>query len=279
MFSDDEIEDVELELLLQAVNKVYDYDFLNYSRAHVKRRIKHFQKIRKLESISQVQHLILHDDRFFNELLDDLSIKVTEMFRDAEFYLSLRENVIPILRTYPFPKIWVAGCATGEEVYSLAIILKEAGFYDRTQIYATDFNNYALAFAERGIYAIEKMKKYTVNYQNSGGINSFSDYYNAYGKLIEIDKSLKKNISFIFHNLDKDKKFANVHMIVCRNVMIYFNKDLQDKVVNLFADSLVPGGFLALGMKESLMFSKRKDEFEVVDEKRKIFKKRMRLHA
>ena len=278
MFSKDEIENIELDLLIHAIDKVYNYDFSNYSRAHIKRRIKHFQKTHNLESISMVQHFILDDEINFSELLDDLSIQVTEMFRNPGFYLSLRENVIPVLNTYPFPKIWIAGSATGEEVYSMAILLKEEGLYDRTHIYATDFNTQALLNARQGIYPIDRIKKYTANYQNAGGINSFSDYYNAFGNYVEIDSSLKKNISFSHHNLDKDGIFINPHLIICRNVLIYFNKELQNKVINLFTESLIPGGFLALGMKESLMFSNRKNEYKPVDENHKIFKKIMKIY-
>ncbi len=277
MLGKEEIEELELDLLLKAVNEVHHYDFSNYSRAHVKRRINHFRELKKLDSISQIQHLVLHDPEIFNELLDELSIKVTEMFRNPGFFVSLREHVLPLLETYPFPKIWVAGCATGEEVYSLAILLKEAGLYDRTTIYATDFNPEALRVAKEGIYSIDRIKEYTQNYQKSGGHNSFSDYYTAYGQYVQLDESLKKNIVFKFHNLDKDDVFAKVNLVICRNVMIYFNKDLQKKVVDLFSRSLTSGGFLALGMKESLLFSGKRDEYDVVDVKYKIYKRKLSL--
>jgi chemotaxis protein methyltransferase CheR len=274
--SREEIEELELNMLLNAVHKVYNYDFSNYSQAHIRRRVDHFLKSRKLKNISEVQGLVLHNKAAFEELLNEFSIRVTEMFRDPGFFWSLRENVIPVLKTYPFPKIWIAGCATGEEVYSIAILLKEEGLYDRVQIFATDYNAQAVDAAKKGIYSINRIKEYTVNYQKSGGKSTFSDYYTAFNDFVELDKSLKKNIEFRLHNLDKDGVFASVNLLICRNVMIYFNKDLQNKVVGLFTNSLVTGGFLALGMKESLLFSKDKDSYEVIDDKHKIFKKRIK---
>ena len=271
----EDVEKIELNLLLDAIFYCYGYDFRDYGKAHIKRRVIHFKNINKLQSLSQVQDLILRDNTKFRELLSELSIKVTEMFRDPAFYISLREKVIPILKTYPFPKIWIAGCSTGEEVYSMAIILKEEGLLKRTQIFATDFNILAVDAARKGIYSIDKIKQYTVNYQKAGGKNSFSDYYKAMGNKVEINPELRQNVLFSQHNLVIDKEFEKVNLISCRNVLIYFNKKLQNSVINLFSNSLINGGYLALGMKESLLFSNDKKLYKNIDEDRKIFQKKL----
>ncbi len=268
------IENIELELLLQAVFLQYGYDFRNYSRAHVKRRVKHRMVQEGLQSISELQNEILHHSEVFERLVRDLSINVTEMFRNPDFYKSVRQKVIPLLKTYPFLKIWHAGCATGEEVFSFAIMLKEEGLLERTQIYATDFNPYVIEKARKGIFPIRYIKAYTANYQKAGGTESFSDYYHASDEWVIFDKSLSKNMVFAEHNLVTDGVFAEMNMIVCRNVLIYFNRELQNKVLGLLHNSLVTGGFLALGTKESLMFSENEKKYKVVDAKQKIFKKR-----
>jgi chemotaxis protein methyltransferase CheR len=277
VWSREKIEELELDMLLKAVDEVYGFDFSHYSRAHIKRRLQHLLAIKNLPSLSALAGAVLHDPSEFKQLLNELSIRVTEMFRDPGFYRSLRENVIPVLKTYPYPKIWVAGCATGEEVYSLAILLKESGLLDRTQIFATDFNESALETAKKAEYPIDKIKSYTLNYQKAEGVTTFSDYYQAYDGFVKLDEDLKKNITFSLHNLDKDAVFAKVNMVVCRNVMIYFDKFLQNKVTNLFYRSLTPGGFLALGMKESLLFSDKRENFKAVDADHKIFKKKLNL--
>jgi len=197
------------------------------------------------------------------------------MYRDPGFYASLRKEVLPMLKTYPYVKLWLAGCSTGEEVYSFAIMLEEEGLYDRTQIYATDFNPISLETARKGIYSVARIKEYTANYQLSGGINSFSDYYVANYDSVIFNQDLRKNIVFAEHNLVTDSVFAEVHMIICRNVLIYFNKDLQNKVVRLFSESLIKGGFLGLGSKENLMFTEVVDQFTVIDAKEKIYKKKV----
>jgi len=268
------VENIELELLLQAVYLQYGYDFRDYSRAHVKRRVKHRLVQDGMKSISELQNQILHDKTAFDRLVRDLSINVTEMFRNPAFYKSVRKKVIPILKTYPYLKIWHAGCATGEEVYSFAIMLKEEGLLERTQIYATDFNPYVIEKARNGIFPIRYIKEYTANYQKAGGLESFSDYYHANDELVIFDKSLSKNIVFAEHNLVTDSVFAEVNMIVCRNVLIYFNNNLQNKVLHLLHKSLITGGFLALGTKESLMFSDDGKKYKVIDPKQKIFKKK-----
>ncbi len=269
----DENIDIEITLFLEAILLKYGYDFKNYSNAHIKRRLLHRLRTAKINNISEMQHKILYDKDFFRLILTDLSINVTEMFRDPLFYKEIREKVIPILKTYPFLKIWHAGCSTGEEVYSMAILLKEEGIYNRTQIYATDFNQLVLKKASDGIYSIDKIKEYTANYQKSGGNRSFSDYYTAKYNSVIVDKSLKENIVFADHNLVSDSIFAEVNLIICRNVLIYFDRVLQNKVIKLFEESLITGGFLGLGIKEDIRFTESSDNFKTFDKTQKIFRK------
>ncbi len=265
---------IEITLLLEAIFNKYGYDFRNYSKAHVKRRLLNRVSLSNFKSISEMQHKVLRDNKFFEVILRDLSINVTEMFRDPSFYKALREEVIPILKTYPFIKVWHAGCSTGEEVYSFAVLLKEEGLYDRTQIYATDFNHDVLDIAKKGIYPINKIKEFTTNYQATGGTQSFSDYYMANYNSVIFEQSLKKNLVFAEHNLVTDSVFAEVNLVICRNVLIYFNKELQNRVINLFYDSLNNGGFLALGSKETIQFMSKADKFDTINSKEKIYKKK-----
>ncbi|MCW3127452.1 MAG: chemotaxis protein CheR [Bacteroidetes bacterium] len=264
----------DIELLLTTLYRQYGYDFRQYSEAHVRRRIMNRFILSGLNSMTDMQARVQNDNKFAALLLQDLSITVTEMFRDPEFYRSLREKVIPILKTYSFIKVWHAGCSTGEEAYSMAILLKEAGLYDRTTIYATDFNQQALDHAREGIFSNELIKDYTINYQRSGGPESFSSYYTSQYNMVIIDQSLKKNIVWANHNLVTDSVFAEVHLILCRNVLIYFNKDLQNRVQTLFLDSLINGGMLCLGTKESLRFGEFEDRYLEIDRKQKVFKKK-----
>ncbi len=266
---------LEIELILQAIFNKYGYDFRNYSKAHVKRRLLNRLHASKLKSISEMQHKVLYEPDYFETLLRDLSINVTEMFRDPGFYLALRKEVIPILKTYPFFKVWHAGCSTGEEVYSFAVLLMEEGIYDRAQIYATDFNHDVLDIAKKGIYPIERIKEYTANYQAAGGTQSFSDYYMANYDSVIYDQSLKKNLVFAEHNLVTDSVFAEVNLIICRNVLIYFNKELQNRVISLFYESLINGGYLGLGSKETLQFTNKYEKFAVVNNDEKIYKKKL----
>jgi len=270
---DIDMPELEISLLLEAVYQKYGYDFRQYSEAHIKRRIMNSKAMSGLENISQMQSKVLNDEAFASKLLQDLSITVTEMFRDPGFYKSLRENVIPVLKTYPFIKIWHAGCSTGEEAYSMAIIMQEEGLYDRTTIYATDFNQQALSQAKEGIFSNSMMKEYTTNYQLSGGKESFSGYYTSNYDNVIMNQSLKKNIVWANHNLVTDSVFAEVHLILCRNVLIYFDRNLQNKVQRLFYDSLVNGGILCLGSKESLRFTDLNEEYTELDKKQRIFKK------
>ncbi|MCK5716809.1 MAG: protein-glutamate O-methyltransferase CheR [Thiomargarita sp.] len=266
-------QNLELQLMLEAIHLKYGYDFRNYAKASVKRRVHHRMTKEGISSISEMQHKLLYDVSFFDRLLLDLSINVTEMFRDPTFYQALRKVVMPELKKSPFLKIWHAGCSTGEEVYSMAILLKEAGLYDQTQIYATDMNEIALKKAKDGIFEIGKLKQYTKNYQKAGGQSAFSDYYSAHYEHVVVDKSLKKNILFSDHNLATDGVFGEMNLILCRNVLIYFNRTLQDRALGLFHDSLCPDGILCLGSKESLSFSEHVDSFEDVVKEEKIYRR------
>lgn len=266
--------DIEITLLLEGVFLKYGYDFRQYSAAHIKRRIMNRMTISGIEHISQLQAHVLNDEVFAFMFLNDLSITVTEMFRDPKFYRSLRENIIPILKTYPYIKIWHAGCSTGEEAYSMAIILQEEGIYDRTTIYATDFNQIVLNKAKEGIFSNRMIKEYTINYQLSGGKESFSNYYTSDYDNVIINQSLKKNIVWANHNLVTDSVFAEVNVVLCRNVLIYFNRDLQNKVQALFYSSLLNGGILCLGSKEGLCFTNFDDKYCVLDIKQRIYKKK-----
>ena len=272
--SNEETFELEISLLLEAIFQKYGYDFRQYSKTHVKRRIKNRMSLSGIYDISQIQSKVLKDQAFAHELLQDLSITVTEMYRDQEFFKSLRQNVVPILKTYPFIKIWHAGCSTGEEVYSMAIILQEEGLYDRTTIYATDFNQQALNRAKEGIFSNAPMKNYALNYQLSGGNESFSNYYTSSYENVIMDQSLKKNIVWANHNLVTDSVFAEVHLILCRNVLIYFDNNLQNKVQKLFYDSLINGGILCLGSKEGLRYTDYHEKFKELDKKQRIFKKK-----
>jgi chemotaxis protein methyltransferase CheR len=267
-------QDLEIQLLLEAIYLKYGYDFRDYARASVKRRIMHRMNLSGLQNLAEMQHKILYETEFFEQLLLDLSINVTEMFRDPSFYRALRTEVIPILKTYPFVKIWHAGCSTGEEAYSMAILLREEGLYQRAQIYATDFNDVVLQRAKEGIYPVESVKEYTLNYQLAGGKAAFVDYYTAHHHSIILDRSLKKNIVFANHNLETDGVFGEMHLIVCRNVMIYFNRELQDRVIRLFHESLCRYGILGLGSKESIRFSAHAKHFEDLVADEKIYRKR-----
>ncbi|EMM77509.1 protein-glutamate O-methyltransferase CheR [Leptospira santarosai] len=266
--------DIEIDLLLEAIFQKYGYDFRQYSEAHIRRRLMGRLALSGFHNISEMRDQLLRDETFAGKLLQDLSITVTEMFRDPDFYACLREKVIPILRTYPFVRIWHAGCSTGEEVYSMAIILKEEGLYERSIIYATDFNERVLNTAREGIFRNEVMKEYTTNYQLSGGKGFFSDYYTSDQEMVIMDQTLKKNIVWANHNLVTDSVFAEVNLVLCRNVLIYFKRDLQNKVHLLFFESLVNGGFLCLGSKEGISYGNLWEKYDTLDSKQKIYKKK-----
>ncbi|UTW13403.1 CheR family methyltransferase [Marinobacterium rhizophilum] len=271
-----ELTDPDLDALLSAIYGRYGYDFRGYSRAHIKRRVLQRLRLSELDSIAFLQDKVLADSRFAACLLQDLSINVTEMFRDPAFYSAIREKVVPLLKTWSYVKIWHAGCSTGEEVYSMAILLKEEGLYDRVRIYATDFNQAVIDKAKAGIYPAERMRNYAWNYQRSGAKSNFSDYYHAQYDSAIMDPSLKKNIVWANHNLVTDSDFAETHMIVCRNVLIYFNTELQNKVHGVFSGSLVKGGVLCLGRKESIRFSNYSNSYSDLDRFQKIYRKNYR---
>ncbi|MFP4029977.1 MAG: CheR family methyltransferase [Desulfococcaceae bacterium] len=248
-------EAIEVELLLEALHRAYGHDFRDYGRAHLTSRIRHRMALSGAETISALQGRLLREPVLLSDFLMDLSVNVTEFFRDPDFFRAVRTELVPRLKTYPSVRVWHAGCATGEEVYSMAILLAEEGLLDRCRIYATDFNPSALERGKRGIFAIDRMREYTQNYQKSGGRASFADYFAArYGSVI-FDPALRRRISFFEHNLVTDGPPGEMHLAVCRNVLIYFNRKLQTRVVRLFRDSLIPGGFLCLGTKESLEFT------------------------
>jgi chemotaxis protein methyltransferase CheR len=267
-------EQLEIQLLLEAIFRKYGYDFRAYSLAHTRRRLEYRRAIEGMKNYSEMQHKVIHEAPFFEQMLLDLSINVTEMFRDPWFYKKVRELVVPHLQTYPFVKIWHAGCSAGQEVYSMGILLEEESMKERAQIYATDFNEAILDKAKRGIYPMDLVRQYTANYQAAGGTGSFSDYYTADYDHVIMKNSLKDKVLFTPHNLATDGVFGEMHVIFCRNVLIYFNRELQNRVFNLFYDSLIPGGFLCLGSKESLRFSDLADKFELVSEREKIYRKK-----
>jgi chemotaxis protein methyltransferase CheR len=254
-------EDIELSLLLDAIYLKYGYDFRGYSRVHIKRRVISRLRRSEFKSVSEMQHHVLTNKEFFHSLLIDLSLNVTEMFRDPKFFLALKNTVMPILRTYPYIKIWHAGCATGEEVYSMAILLKEEGLYERSIIYATDFNQIALNKASEAIYPLKNLKLFSENYQKAGGKGTISDHFLINYDSALLNKNLKKNIVFSDHNLVTDGVFGEMNIIICRNVLIYFNRDLQNKVFKLFFESLINGGILCLGTKETMMFSENANKY------------------
>lgn len=266
-------EEIELDLLLEAIWRYHHYDFRGYSRGSLHRRLVRAQHRFGCDSLSELQHLVLRDRRIFSELMGFLTIQVSEMFRDPAYFRALREKVIPHLRTYPSLKIWIAGCANGEEFYSLAILFREEGLEDRTIFYCTDISPAALERAEAGIYGLDQIAHFTENHRRSGGLSSLSDYYTAaYGAAV-FDKSLRRRAVFAEHNLASDEVFSEVHLVSSRNVLIYFDRDLQDRALGLFGRSLVRGGFLGLGSKETLRFSRHSDGFADFDEAEKIFRR------
>jgi chemotaxis protein methyltransferase CheR len=271
---DIDIHQIETDLLLEAIFRRYGYDFRSYARASIERRTRQFLSSSGCTSISEMISRVLHDERFFSRLVDYYSIPVSEMFRDPAVYRTFQEKVVPLLRTWSHFKVWHAGCATGEEVYSLAILLLEEGLYDRATIYATDFSNTSLEKAREGIYEMDKLKQATTNYQQAGRRGSMSEYYHAhYGAGIIIGR-LRERITFSNHNLATDSVFGEMHVVFCRNVLIYFSRDLQDRALGLFTESLVHGGFLCLGAKENLQFTDARLAYEPVDEKSRIYRKR-----
>jgi chemotaxis protein methyltransferase CheR len=269
----DDLERIEVQLLLEGIYRHYGFDFRGYAPGSLKRRLWRRAYAEKVESMSALQERVLHDPQVMERLLLDLSINVTSMFRDPTFFLAFREKVVPLMRTYPFVRIWNAGCSTGEETYSLAILLKEEGLYDKTRIYATDINDKVLELARNGGFPLERMRDYTENYIRAGGKEEFSTYYTAEGETAYFDKSLRDQVVFAQHNLVSDGPFNEFNVIVCRNVMIYFGKSLQDRVHDLFHESLAPFGVLALGHKESIRFTRHEQEYDEIDGPEKLYRK------
>lgn len=268
-----ELERVEIELLLEAVFRRYGFDFRSYAYNSLRRRLWKRMQADGIATVSALQASVLHDSEAMAALLHDLSVNVTTMFRDPAFYKVFREEVVPLLRTYPFVRVWHAGCSTGEEVYSMAILLEEAGLYERTRIYATDIDERVLRLAKERIFPLEKMQEYTQNYQSAGGTRSFSEYYTAMYDGAVFAPSLLRNVVFAQHNLATDRAFAEFNVVFCRNVMIYFDGSLQNRVHHLFYESLANFGLLALGSKETLRFSELEDRFETLSAKEKIYRK------
>ena len=267
------VPDIEIRLLVQAIYLRYGHDFRDYAQASLKRRVLQAQQRMGAASVSALQDRILHDADAFAQLLQYLTVPVSEMFRDPAYFLGLRRHVVPVLRTYASLKVWVAGCSTGEEPYSLAILLLEEGLLDRTILYATDINHASLDKARAGIFHLESMQGFTRNYQRAGGMRSFSDYYTAaYGGAL-FDKRLRDSITFADHSLATDAVFSETQLVSCRNVLIYFNRSLQDRALGLFHDSLAHRGFLGLGSKETLDFSSYAGRFEAVSRPERIYRK------
>lgn len=269
----DKIKKIEIDLLLDAILKRYGHDLRDYREPSVARRIVFIMNKSGCDNISEMTHRILYERDFFVWFISQFLITVTEFFRNPLFFNCLRKKVLPYLKTYPFIKVWSVGCSTGEEAYSLAIILKEEGLYDRATIFATDYNDEALQKAKDGIYPLEEIKKSLSNYQEAKGTHAFSDYIHANDDFAIIDSSLKDNITFANHNLATDSAFGEMHLILCRNVLIYFNENLRNRVFNLLHESLAYKGFLALGKSESLMFSNIGKFYDEVDKVLKVYQR------
>jgi chemotaxis protein methyltransferase CheR len=267
------IDDIEMRLLLDAIHSRYHYDFRSYASASLKRRLAQALIRMECATLSALQEKILHDRRAFPRLLEFLTVQVSDLFRDPEVYLALRRDVVPVLATYPSLKIWVAGCSAGEEAYSFAILLAEEGLLERTLIYATDINEDSLARARAGIYPLERMRQFTLNHRESGGKCSLSDYYHAAHENAVMSPRLRSRITFADHSLATDSAFSEVHLISCRNVLIYFDRQLQDRALGLFSESLCRRGFLCLGTKEAIRYSAHHAEFEEFRSAERIFRK------
>ncbi|MEA2386569.1 MAG: chemotaxis protein methyltransferase CheR [Thermoleophilaceae bacterium] len=268
-----DLERIEIELLLEAVNRHYGFDFRGYAIGSLRRRLWRQAAAEGVSSISGLQERVLHDPAAMERLLAGLSVNVTTMFRDPTFYVAFRELVVPLLRTYPFIRIWNAGCSTGEETYSLAILLEEQGLYERSRIYATDFNSEVLARARAGELPLDRMREYTQNYQRAGGTREFSAYYKIENGMASLDEHLSSNVVFAQHNLAADRSFNEFNVILCRNVLIYFGRDLQQRVHTLFHDSLARFGVLALGQKETLRFTDLEHRYEELDAREKLYRR------
>lgn len=266
-----ELEAIEIDLFLDGIHRHYGYDFRGYSRASMVRRLKKFISDEGLKSVSELQSEALHDSLTMSRLIATMSVNVTSMFRDPEFFRAFRKRVIPRLQTYPYLRLWVAGCSTGEEAYSLAILLHEEGLLDRSRIYATDFSDKNVQRAKEGMFPLKAMRGYTESYIAAGGTASFAEYYSAKYGQAKLKAFLSKNISFAQHNLVVDQSFNEFHVIFCRNVMIYFDQGLQEHVMHLLRDSLAPFGFLGIGIKESIFPTSFRQEFKELGDGTRLF--------
>ena len=270
----DGVDDIEIHLLLEALYRRYHYDFRHYARASIKRRLQQARQQLGFKSFSAMQDAVLHDPAMMPRLLDFLTVQVSEMFRDPGYFRAIREKVVPHLKTYPSLKVWIAGCSSGEELHSFAILFREEGLLERTLFYATDINPSALEAAKKGVYALDRIKAFTENHQKSGGRSSLSDYYTAaYGSAV-FDKTLRSRVVFSDHSLVTDAVFTEAQLISCRNVLIYFDRPLQDRAIGLFHEALPRKGFLGLGAKESLRFSDHAGAFSEFVREEKIYQRR-----
>ncbi|HEV7778499.1 MAG TPA: CheR family methyltransferase [Luteibacter sp.] len=266
-----DVEDIELDLFIRAMQLRHGYDFSQYAPASLKRRVLQLVRVHDTGSISELNRRLLHDEGFLARVIEGLSVPVSDMFRDPLVFRALRDKVFPMLASHPQINIWQAGCAHGQEVYSLAILLEEAGLYERTQIYATDFSEAALTHAREGIYPAREARDWSRNYQDAGGAHTLADYYSARYEYIKLDQKLRRHVIFANHNLVTDKVFCEAQLILCRNVLIYFSNALQDRTLGMFRDSLVRGGFLCLGTRENLDFAPSAAEFIAVDAPLRIY--------
>ncbi len=267
-----QLEEIEVDLFVTALNRRHGYDFSGYSRASLTRRIHHLVRTFDALSITDLTARVLHEPDRVGEVIAGLSVPVSEFFRDPHTFRALKEKVLPILASYPVINIWQAGCAHGEEVYSLAILLSEAGLYERARIYATDISAAALARAREGIFPLQDAREAAARYLASGGTRSFSDYYHARYDFLKLDEKLISRVTFAEHNLVTDTVFCEAHLILCRNVLIYFTNPLQDRALNLFAQSLVRGGYLCIGTRENLDFSTARSLFQTVDDPARLYR-------
>lgn len=278
---ENDIEQIEINLVLEAVRQRYGYDFRHYARASIERRVRSLCKNTGCHHLADILPHLLRDTSFLETIIREFSITVTDMFRDPFVYQCIRKQVVPMLKTYPYIKIWIAGCATGQEAYSIAILLMEEGLYERSIIYGTDFNDIALEQAKRGVYPFNRMNTFSENYKLAGGTGSLTDYFtpsNHRKDSCTIKENVKKNITFANHNLVTDNVFGEMHLILCRNVLIYFNKKLKNRVLDVFLNSLVFDGFFCLGTKESLRFSSLEKDMKIINEKAKIYQNKVALY-
>lgn len=273
MFELKVVQDDEIKVLLNDLLEIHGYDFTDYSKASLKRRINRLFTLDRFPSFAEFRYRLMHDPQYVRRFVEQITVPVTEMFRDPTFYKTLREDVLPVLGTYPVIRIWHAGCATGEEVFSMAILLKEANLLHKSLLYATDINPEVLERASNGIFPLNQMKQYSENYINSGGKQEFSSYYSAKYDMAKFEDSLSSKMIFSTHNLVSDRSFNEFQLILCRNVLIYFDRQLQTRVFELFTESLDNLGFLALGSKETLRFSSVASHFKAINAKEKIWRK------